>query len=363
LESSPDDSPQVVQLKSLARQFQQQLQAEKRSHNEEIDRLKKQHETELEGFKGQLATLEDRVRQLEGKPSINEKDYEWEPKEGDPVAVKVGDKYEKDWTIQKVGSDDKRTITAGKPAEEPVSESHDTFLNWQVESGSAKTKEPSGATEDNKPSQVERQSRVRRAGGWIGDRVMRRSIIKEDDRYYLRRPGRRRVVVDEVVAGELNRTNERAGILALGVVAVGAASILLWEYVVEPYLLHKHGIPPSGIGKNWQYVPPKGPVPDGQHLQFYNGNSGNHAFAVDSPTGYGMKGHPGDYDYKGPAGRMVEHLRWKANGPLSDDTRHRILSVFPELKTKLGKLFYSDHTGPGPHGWIRHYITSLRASG
>jgi hypothetical protein len=137
----------------------------------------------------------------------------------------------------------------------------------------------------------------------------------------------------------------------------GKPAIVTPEQVV-PVPSGVHNTVNSISGSGWDYIAPPASTASADKLQFYNDGIGNHGFAVDlsHAEGFDMKGVPGDYTVIGPGGVSVEHIGWKGNGPLSNETIRRLKEAFPNLKFRLGDLFYKS---PGSHGWVKHYVSAL----
>jgi regulator of replication initiation timing len=206
-----------------------------------------------------LAWQSEPVTGAETTLQTGEYDYEWDPIPGEYVNVKIGDKYDEGWEITRVYKDENNAlrITARKEGQPDKNEPYEVFLMWQVESGNFSNdendEEETKEEERYKPSKWERLKFYAAPANLIALLASRRG-----------RRGRYSEVTTEEVTEVVEKDRRRGGLgAAAGILAVGAvAGVAAWEYVIEPWLESRHGIPRSGIS---QHVDLKGINPNTIH--------------------------------------------------------------------------------------------------
>lgn len=312
---------------------------------------------------------------------------------GQEVRVRVGDAFET-WTIAELTEEnDQRVARLQRDGAEPMTVPLRQLAEWQLEAGAAPV-EPAVPPIEPAPAGAGDAVVVgvapeapptgwRRVPAWI--RRMRNGtmvFLGNAQTRGVEAPPEEPPVGTTVVAapGEpvpltavaapvpvetqtvvVERRGGRAGAVLGALALAGVVAYGLLDY----FVFDKRGMAsPTRNGLNWYWIPPKGHVPDGQHLEFFNGARGNHAFAVDLPKGAHMVGEPGNYKIVGPnGGTWAEKVGWKSNGVVDKSTWQQLADHMKRVPhaVKRGQLWFNDQDGgPGPRGWVKHYANSLR---
>ncbi|MDB5160985.1 MAG: hypothetical protein JWO96_365 [Candidatus Saccharibacteria bacterium] len=236
-------------------------------------------------------------------------EYSWEPFVSEHVAVKVGNSYEDDWYISAIyeAKDGTTRITAKKEGQPDVDEPYEVFMMWHevgdVEDEPEEPKGPKGPEEDPR-KKMSRWQRVKvyAAGGPVIAWLLK--TRNKEDVKIIERGGRR---------GRLG--------LAVGALIVGAAA---WEYIVEPLLENRHGIPKSGMGRHAH-----------EHAQeLKHGALGTH-FNVEQ--GHGLTNEIQDYATAHGYGNVSGDKAWR---------------VYQDMREHFGQNLI-DSIGKSPDTYIR----------
>jgi hypothetical protein len=157
--------------------------------------------------------------------------------------------------------------------------------------------------------------------------------------------------VDNVPADEEQQGRRRR--LGRAGAVLGGAALLGLGVGIGWYVWGRHGAPsPKDLGYKW--VPPKGAIGKDQVLHWYSGHKNNgttNAFGVQAPRGFDWVKHVTEkgkifYSLLNEKKQTVlDHVKFKGNGPVIDEQVFSVRQRFHELGVKAGSLTWHDKDG------------------
>jgi hypothetical protein len=207
----------------------------------------------------------------------------------------------------------------------------------------------------------EHRSRIGRITGSIGGWLLGRQVRLHNGAYNLVDRRGNVTVVEEETAANYAETNERAGVAAVGGLAVGAVvGIALWEFFEHKVFGHSSGssakvinhydtvtVPPSGSGAhsvNAFDIP--GANSSGRHVDYYNSDLNHRKTGIEMPKKVHLDGAPGSQRIVDSSGNVVvphNKLSWDRQGNLSSSTRSYIRGKnYLLTQANLGKRYMTE---------------------